>query len=337
MRITREILLKIVRDTTSQRANADRSLISIYMCGSLLENDFMLGGTTDIDLVFIHADLTGAEREIVQLTDEVHLDIAHHSHKEYRHTRQLRLNPWFGPTVSRCQILYDPQHFMNFTQASVRGQFDRSDFIWERARKLAEPARQIWIDFHSQDLEPGPEVVSGYLRAVELAANAVASLSGPPLTVRRFLLNFPQRAEAVGQPGLYPGLLGLLGAPNVDVDTLRNWLLDWQLAYDALPSDEALPELHPARQIYYRSAFEAILRSQQPLAALLPLLGTWTHAVRKLPEDASARAAWQAAFGRLGLLEGEFATRLVALDAYLDLIEETLEKWAQENGVASFI
>jgi hypothetical protein len=37
----------------------------------------------------------------------------------------------------------------------------------------------------------------------------------------------------------------------------------------------------------------------------------------------------------LGLHETTLQERLPALDAYLDLVEETLEDWAQANGVLS--
>lgn len=333
MRITRETLLKVVRDTVSQRTRADRSLLSVYLCGSLLEEDYLLGGTADIDLFFIHADYEGQPREIVHLTDDVHLDIAHHLYRDYRQARRLRVDPWFGPNLARCQILHDPQHFLDFTQASVRGQFDSSEYVLERARKHAEPAREAWLAFHTGELQAGPEEVLDYFKALEQAANAVASLNGAPLTERRFLLRFGQRAEAAGRPGLYPGLLGLLGAPNVDQDTLHAWLEAWQAAFDAVPAGDAPPRLHSPRRAYYLSAFESILRGEQPQAVLWPLLRTWTMAVDALPVDAPARAAWQAAFERLGLQGSAFEERIAALDAYLDQVEETLEKWAEEMGL----
>jgi hypothetical protein len=195
MRITPESLLKIARDTVARRTRSDRNLLSVYLHGSLLETDPLLGGTTDIDLVFIHDDSPLVAREIQPLTDEIHLDIAHHARSTYRHGRDLRQHAWLGPTVFSCKVLYDPQHFMDFTQASVRGQFNRAENVLGRARRQAEHARQIWLDLHNQAGEPGLEQVALYLRAVEHAGNAVASLNGPPLTERRFLMRFPGRVE----------------------------------------------------------------------------------------------------------------------------------------------
>lgn len=335
MRITRDTLMKVVRDTVDKRTRANRGIMSVYLSGSLLEDDYLLGGTTDIDLVIVHSDLIPMEREIVPLTEGIHLDIAHHHHRDYRQTRQLRVHPWLGPTLFKANVLYDPQHFMDFTQASVRGQFHRAEHIIERARPQAEHARQIWLEFYTDRPAADRKVLSSYLRAIDHAINGVASLTGPPLTERRFLLNFPNRAQAVGRPGLYPGLLGLLGAPNVDTGTLQGWLPAWGRAYTAIPPEAQLTRLHPDRRSYYEQAFQAILRSDRPEAVLWPLLRTWTHAVGVLPADAPEVEEWQAAVTHLGLYEGGFEERIKAMDAFLDQIEETLEEWARANGVSS--
>src|SRR3990170_1007444 len=272
MRITPAVLHKIARDTVAQRSRSDRNLLSAYLHGSMLEEDPLLGGATDIDLVFIHNNGAVVPREIKPLSEAIHLDIAHHESSAYRRRRDLRLHPWMGPTIYHCQILYDPQHFMDFTQASVRGQFNRPENVLKRARGQAEHARQMWFELHEFTADPGTQEVELYLRAVEHIANAVASLNGPPLTERRFLLRFPARAEAVAKPGLYAGLLGLLGAPNVDDETLRSWLPAWQAAYQALPEAQAPPTLQACRQGYYRQAFEKLLSSEQPHNVLWPLL-----------------------------------------------------------------
>jgi hypothetical protein len=332
MRITPGTLHKIARDTVAKRVRTDRDLLSAYLHGSLLADDPLLGGTADIDMVFIHDDGVIVEREIQRLTDDVHLDIAHHQRSDYRRARNLRVHPWIGPTIFSCRILYDPHHFMDFTQASVRGQFNRPDYVLERSRNQAEHARQMWVSLDGLTGEPGVGDVALYLRALEHVANALASLSGPPLTERRFLLQFPARAEALGHPGLYPGLLGLLGAPNVYASTLPEWLPGWKAAYQAIPADTVPARLHPARCPYYYRAFEKILEGERPQDVLWPLLRTWTGAVQLLPESSGAIARWQEVLSQLGLYGDGFQERIAALDAYLDTVEEVMEVWARERG-----
>jgi hypothetical protein len=333
MRINRETLLKIAEDTVAQRTRKEHAILAVYLSGSLLGDDYLLGGTTDIDLTFIHLDTVASEREIVRLTDEVHLDIAHHEERQYRQARQLRLHPWLGPTLFVCKVLYDPQHFLDFIQASVRGQFNRPDYVLQRARQQAEHARQIWLGFYeASPSEVGPKEVALYLRAVEHAINALASLDGSPLTERRLARDFSRRAEALGHAGLYAGLLGLLGGRQAEVERLKGWLGGWQATLEAIPAENLPPRLHPARRPYYRRAIQALLESQRPQDALWPLLHSWTLAAARLPQGVETLSAWHEAMRQLGLVEDGFAERLIALDAFLDLVEETLEAWGHERG-----
>jgi hypothetical protein len=335
MRITRESLWKLARETVTRRVREDSGVMAAYLCGSLLEDDFMLGGVADIDLVFVHIVKPSLEREIVALSEEVHLDIAHYDQRAYRRTRELRLHPWWGPTLAACTVLHDPQHFLDFTQASVRGQFDRPDRVVARARQLLGAARQVWSSYQAGVPDPGPQDVEAYLRAIRNAANAVASLSGPPLTERRFLLRLYERAQALDRPGLYAGTLGLLGAADLSADQISSWMSEWQAVYREIQVGEVPARLHPNRQLYYQRAFDAILAGERPLAVLWPLLRTWTLAADLLPPGSPGRDSWGNTFAGLNLLGGDFAIRISALDAYLDLIEETLENWAQRNGVWS--
>ena len=332
MRITPATLLKISRDTVMLRERQYPDLLAVYLHGSVLDKNPLLGGTTDIDLFFVHINEVEERREIERLTDEVHLDISHHSSSEYRRTLEMRLHPWLGPTIFSCKILYDPQHFMDLVQANVRGQFDRPDYVLERARSQAEHARQMWFTMYNLSSEPDLDDVVLYFKAVEHVANAVTSLSGAPLTERRFTLNFAERAERIGKAGLYPGLLGLLGGPNVDAEMLTGWLDPWQEAYDSVSPEDAPPRLHTDRKDYYKRSFEAIIGSGQPLDVLWPMLRTWCRAVSFLPKEGSETDVWREVLLHLGLLGAGFKERVAALDAYLDMVEETLEEWGRASG-----
>jgi hypothetical protein len=170
----------------------------------------------------------------------------------------------------------------------------------------------------------GATLVLKYLKAVNHAANAVAILNGKPLAERRLLLQFPVRAEAAGRPGLTAGLLGLLGAPNVDFFTLAGFLPEWEKDFqEAASRPEVEGRIHPARLAYYKKALEALLSSQNPQACLWPFIHTWSLAALVLPPD--RQIAWQAACQQLGLVGETFKERLQGLDQYLVCIEELLE------------
>ena len=334
MRVNRATLLKIANDTTKRSARQDRSIFGAYLCGSLLGDRYLIGGTTDIDLTFIHTGPVEKPREIIRLTDEIHLDIAHYDQKSFRDPRQLRVDPWLGPTIFDCQVLYDPQHFVDFTQASVRGQFHRADYVLERSRKGVDAARKIWFAFY-RDVPDEPSAVDilEYLNALKFAVNCIASLGGAPLTDRGLAVNFADRSAILGYPGLHSGLLGLLGAPQVSPDQLSGWIGDWEQAYKAQAVDNGLCKLHLHRLHYYRQAIESLITHQNPENALWPLLYTWTQAITQLPEGKNYQEPWNRAGQQLELLGAEFSDRVTALDAFLDSVEEILENYARANGV----
>jgi hypothetical protein len=332
MRINRNMVLKIANDTVDKYIGTDRTILAIYLQGSLLGDSPLIGNTADIDLFLVHTDEVDVAREIIRVSDEVHLDISHHSHAVYRQPRELRLHPWLGPAIYNCKIMYDPQHFLDFVQASVRGQFYSPDNVLRRARKMANHAREIWQSFYNSPQAPGPQEASIYLRALEHAANAIAGLSGRILSERRFLMDFPIWAQAVNKPGLSAGFLGLLGVQALDVQDMRAWMPEWQAAYADLPANDAPIRLHPYRWLYYERAVDAFLSSPEPVTALWPLWRTWTHAIYALPADSPHQQPWQQAGERLGLLGPAFTEKISGLDAYLDTVDELMDAWGREKG-----
>jgi hypothetical protein len=326
------MLLKLANDTVEKSVSDDRTIMAIYLQGSLLSDAPLIGNTADIDLFFIHSDETTVEREIIRVSDEVHLDISHHSHRLYRQPRELRVHPWLGPAIYSCKIMYDPQHFIDFTQASVRGKFNNPENVFDRVQRQAIHAREMWEAFNNNPRLPDPQDASVYLRALEHVANAVAGLSGQNLTERRFLSELLKRSEAVSKPGLYMGFLGLLGAPSVDAGSMRSWLPEWRNAYTALAGNPAPIRLDPHRLLYYESALDVMLNGLTAHDALWPLWRTWSHIICALPGESLHRSSWQKAGEQLGLLGNAFSDKIEGLDAYLDLVEELLETWARENG-----
>lgn len=333
MRITRRMLLSIAEDQVAEHARQDQDIIAAYLSGALLQEQPLLGGTADIDLVFIHQDQF-EDHQVVRLTQQVHLDIVHHPQALYQKARSLRADPWLGHTVYGCKILYDPQHFLDFTQAAVRGLFHDPENVLARAQPQLQRARQAWLHWHNHAPEPGPQVVAQYLQTLSHIANALACLTGPPLTERRFLLEFPARVEKLGAPGLHAGFLALLGGLHLDASAIAAWLPAWEGAYQAAAQlPHCPPHLHAHRWPYYHLAVEATLEGQAPQAALWPLLRTWTQVIALLPPDDPCTHEWAQAFDHLDMLGDHFQHKLAALDAYLDSVEELFEAWKQEHGL----
>ena len=337
MRITRELLQRIAEDTVEKQAEADPTIIAAYLHGSVLdgEEEPVFGGTADIDLVLIHEDYD-RQREIIRMTEDIHLDIEHHNKALYQPPKELRQRPWMGYTVFGCKAIYDPDHFIDFTQAGVRALFFHYENVLARAETLMNRARATWLHFHNRPTDFGPDQVMTYLQALADAANAVALLFGPPMGGRRFLLQYRDLADAVGEPVLYHDFIRLLAGEAVrvgqeNVEELKEWMLQWEADFKILnQSYTVLPELHSHRHAYFMRAYESMLGSPQPETALYPLLHTWTLMAQTMPSQA---AAWQLACEQLGLTGPEFESRLDGLDEFLDRVEVFVEEWEPQEGI----
>ena len=327
MRITREMLLRIAKETAQKRAFEDPTLVAAYLTGSLCNENPFLGGCTDIDIVIIHPNTPARRRELVALTPEVHLDILHSPQSDYAKPRELRLNAWLGPELYDPLPLLVSGHFFEYVQAGVRDKFNEPESILTRARTSASHARQIWSGLLSTT-ETGTELLLSYLKGIIHAANAVVLLqNGKPLAERRFLLQFPLYAQAAGKPELGNDLLDLLGVREVEMDgdMLTACLAAWEkdfLSAAGIPGVDG--RISPIRLHYYKLAFQSMMKGESPLSLMWPLLLTWTHAARSLP--AEQRNTWESTCQGLGLLSSGFDEKMTRFDHFLDVIEEMLEK-----------
>jgi len=336
MRVTRESLKKIARETAQERAYNDKGIIAAYLTGSLAndELDPMLGGTADIDIILVHKDEPKHRREFVQLTPDFHVDISHRAKTEFKRPRELRLDPWLGWEMYDPQLLFEREKFFEFVQAGLRAgfEFNAPEPALQRSRLLLSQARQVWRELLEISDMVTPQDVLQYMKSLYYAVNAVAELSGPPLGERRLMLEFAARAETAQRPGMEAALTGLVGASTLDSYTMQSWLPDWKLAFEsATESSRVDAHIHQTRVNYYEKAISAMLESEKPAVALWPLLRTWTFAVDVLPDLASN--PWRAVCGQLGLTAVGIEERVDGLDHFLDEVEALLDDLAEQYGL----
>src|SRR5512139_3913236 len=107
MRVTRESLMRIAKETAQELAFNYRGMIAAYLTGSLVSDaDPMLGGSTDIDIIVVHADEHKPRREFVKLTSDFHVDMGHRAKAEFKRPRELRVDPWLGWEMYDPMLLY---------------------------------------------------------------------------------------------------------------------------------------------------------------------------------------------------------------------------------------
>ena len=334
MRVTRETLIRLAKETAQTRLFDNKEIIAAYLIGSLLTEEPFIGGVTDIDIVFVTANKPPQSREIFKLSGDFHVDITYHARAEYSPARELRVNPWLGPEIFAPMLLLEREKFFDFVQAAVRGgfEFEGPALTLQRCRTLLKHGRGVWTDLLNVGDEAGPAEVAHYLKAIYHAVCAVAELDGNPLGERRLLLDFPGRAESVNRPGMAAGLLGLLGWPALSSGIPAEWLTAWQTTFlAAAETGKTDARIHPARLNYYLKSFEAMLGSDRPQAVLWPLLQTWTLAASALPAENTRE--WSAACAQLGLTGKSFGEKVEGLDSFLDEVEILLDEIASENGL----
>lgn len=336
MRVTRESLIRIAKETAQERAFNEQDIIAAYLTGSLVssEVDPMLGGTADIDIIFVHAEEPKHRREFVKLTPDFHLDISHRAKAEFKRPRELRLDPWLGWEMYDPMLLYEREKFFEFIQAGLRAgfEFNAPAPALQRSRLLLSQARRIWRELLEITDTVTPRDLLQYMDSLYHAVNAVAELSGPPLQERRLMLEFAARAETAERPGLNTSLFSLVGATHLDPAFIHDWIPEWRLAFEsAMENRHVDPGVHPARLNYYEKAVRSMLAGETPRAALWPLLHSWTLAVEVLPEDAST--TWRAACEQLRLTAAGFEEQVSELDQYLDEVEILLDELATQHGL----
>ena len=331
MRITKESLLRIARENVSQRIHARPDLVAAYLTGSLLQDEPLLGNTTDIDLVFVHPFQPSIRREIVPLSAEIHLDIKYNPRSEYENPRELRTHPWLGPELYAPMRLFDASHFFDFVQAGVRDKYYEPANSHRRGSLNAQHARNIWSDLPNLPAD-SPHTLLTYLKSVNHAANAIAVIQNSPLSERRFLLQFQSIASQAGFGSMTGDLVGILGGDQIDQDVLVACLPDWAEDFSKagrLPSSDV--RLHPARLLYYQRGFETLLKSEQPLSVLWGYLHTWCLAADLL--TGKDLTNWTFFMNQLGMIGPGFERRCGQLDAFLDKVENVLDNLAALNGI----
>ena len=336
MRVTRESLIRIAKETAQERAFNDRDIIAAYLTGSLVSNEIdpLLGGTTDIDIIFVHTAEPKHRREFVKLTPDFHVDIGHRAKAEFKRPRELRLDPWLGWEMYDPMLLFEREKFFEFVQAGLRAgfEFNAPAPALHRSRLLLSQARQTWRELLAIGDVVVPQDVLRYMQSLHYAVNAVAELSGPPLRERHLLVEFPARAEAAQRPEMTAGLYGLLGASSLEAAALKAWMPAWKSAFEfAMESSRVDPRIHQARVNYYEKAIQAMLTSNNPQTALWTLLQTWTLAAEVLPENDLEE--WRAACGQLGLTMPGIEEHVSGLDHFLDEVDGLLDELTVRYGL----
>ena len=322
MRVTQEKLIDLAREEAERRGQTD-NVLSGYLIGSVASGDPIIGGSADIDLVLIHRHKPDRNREIVPLSNDIHLDITHHSSEVYRHPPELRIEPWLGPSMCEPIFLYDPDHFFERAQARVRGQFYQSIHTHTRSLAFLDRARDAKPGNH-----PDPAWVTQYKHSALEAANALANLGGFPIAGRKMSILLQSRLHELNFEDCWFEFQNLLGISTLQEELIADWITAWEGAFDAAAYHD--PMFNPARKNYFLKSFLSFIDMGIAKEILWCLLTTWSSAIQILHEistDDPPHAVWEFALEHLKLSPDHRINRNEELDGFFDHVEKILEKW----------
>ncbi len=334
MRITRDALLNITAKIAKERAEKNVTLQCIFLGGSLMQEDPLLFGTTDIDLVFVHSNQPTEPREMVRVNDEIHLDIHHLPESLFRQPRTLRKDIWIGSTLwSGPKLLYDVGHWFEFMLAGATAQFMAPENILARCTMLTNEARDAWTSLSTEPPAKFADFMTVYLDAMEKCGNAIACCGSIPLPLRRFWTGLPVVATVNGVPELAGKLQSLLMPEPIDEDVWQTWFKDWEGVLLSFGQESKYPALlAPCRRKYYTSVAAGFF-AESPAESIWILLRNWIVAAQHVRETSPIQKSLHAVCSRLGFSSERMPGKLEALDQTLDQLDDYLEAYARQNGL----
>lgn len=332
MRITQEMLIKIAKDHVAKRIRKEKDLVAVYLTGSVSGGEPLLGGSTDIDMIFVHKEEPPLKREVLRVTYEISMDIEHHHQSFYTYHRRLRQNPWIGFALCNHQnILADKDHWLEFIQASVSARFDSPENVYGRSQQFAEKARTLWFDLDDPQEVKWEDWMTLYFKTVGTAASAIACLNGPALTNRRFMLDFTNRVEELERLPLVGELTRLLGNENMNEALFKEWRPVWEETLNAANDQDNCPvNISQVRKAYFLQSVDAMAESGTLHAVLWPMLETWQQALTCL-EAEKHHQKWQLFLESLGFAKQLQREDLLRdLDHFIEQAEHLLQAYQNE-------
>lgn len=334
MRITRNLLIETARNHVKIHTDNNPEVACVFMVGSLTGDDPFVGGTSDVDLVFVHNTEPTTTREVIPVADEFHLDILHYPRRIFNQPKELRTDPWIGCLFcEKPYVLYDSYHFYDFIRAGIFSKFFAPANIFARSQHFYHLARRNWADLQNQSGYDSLNSLNLYLQSLWNAGNTIASLVGKPLPERRFLTKLEDTTTYLGRPGLASGMRDLYGLEDYS-------LLDWDELVDhfttafktLMEKSYCPPEYSKPRYQYFKSAI-LTYKDERPDEALWTFLWAWINILNTLHDKELRTQTREYLDQKLHLHPDTFPERLANLDAYLDAVDQTGEDWKQVSGL----
>jgi hypothetical protein len=328
--ITTDRLIHLAKEEVKSRAERP-GLIAAFLVGSVLENEPLLGGCTDVDIVLIHSTVQLQPREFKRLSRQVHLDIHHYTKQDFENPRQLRTDPLLGCSLCKSLRLHDPDHFFDWAHAAACARFNRPDNKLARAHILLDQSRSQ----RSRLDQANPLWPSNLQQAAWDGVNALCCLERQPALGRRAVLKLRAQLQSLDALSHYSKFLDFFQVDRMDQWNVPAWLTGFGKAFDLAIQLKQSAHFNPVRRDYFLKAFQSLAETGNPEAAVLSMLKFWPLPLNnedpmlQLVEEAKTRQSMLAA---TGFVDESYDQKLMKLEALLDDIELFIEDWGVAHG-----
>lgn len=331
MILNKERLLTMAQTFLSKRLHSDHSVVCVYLTGSMLQDDPFINGTADVDLVIVHNQPVDEIREIVGMTPEVTLDIHHIEQSYYSPPRKVRKDPWIGSSLCFDPLLlYNKGHWFEFMQASVEAGFFSPDYVIYRSELFSNEARLLLTELENQSNLGHSIFTSSYIKIIEDGCNAIACLSGLPLTDRTLMKRFNEAAEAINREDLVPMLYGLILGQNSPFPYYDYFFNSWKYYLEYFGNSDLAPCKMKSDRIPYYKAPVSYYWNEHLASALWIMAKTWCSVAKAYQLDDNEY--FSTFCNMLEISPMFFSKRKTQLEFFLDSIEEAQKNWGAAQG-----
>lgn len=329
MKYTKEYLLEAAQKFIHKKVEREPSISAVMLIGSLRSYDHQIDHPIDVDLLVIQDGPVVIENELVRISDDHHLDIHYDDVSAYENPKLLRADGLRGWAVWNAEILYQRDRFFEFTQSTVRSQFDEPKNVVERMRYFCSRSRSFWLENSSM---PQRVSMDEYLNAVADAGNALACINREPLSIRTLLSDFFEITRSHNISEINGKILACMSS-ELSTELVTKNISLWKDLFTEGVKYPADMIIHPLRVNYFLSSIVSLASSSQPITSFWPFLFTLGKMPIQFSEnkkliDRSKNLKTSFGFSPEGMNQ-----KLDALDLLLEDIEGIVEQIQTDYSV----
>lgn len=329
MKYTKDHLLEAAEKFIQKKITRDPSVSAVFLIGSLRKVEHFVGKPMDVDLLILKDGPVDIDNELVRVNESYHLDVHYDDVSLYEDPKPLRGDGVRGWALWDADVLYQREHIFEFTQSTVRAQFDEPKYVVERMQYFCQRARNFWLE---RNEKPDEVEAEDYLEAVANAANALASINHEPLSIRSLLGDLLNVTASLDVTDINADFFKCF-SDDLSTNVIQENMTLWNELFIEGTKYPADAIITPLRLNYFKHAITAALESDKPVSAFWPFLFTLSKMPIRFSENEALKEQYAELKKNFGFTAEGMANKMNALDLLLEDIEGIIEQILEDYAV----